>query len=85
MPDPIRALDPSVTFELAALIDDADRAIRILDSDPGVIGLEAVGPLLLRSEAIASSRIEGIALSPRNPARALLDPRAAKGTALAVT
>ncbi len=84
VPDPVKALDPAVTFELAALTDDAERAIRALDSDAAVAGLEAVGPLLLRSEAIASSRIEGIELSPRNLARALLDPRAAKGSALAV-
>jgi Fic family protein len=77
-------LQPVVTFEEAAVIDEAERSTRALDSDPRVLGLEAVGPLLLRSEAIASSRIEGLELSPRNLARALIDPRAAKGTALAV-
>src|SRR3970040_896525 len=42
------------------------------------------GALLLRSEAIASSRIEGYELSQRNLARALIDPRAARGTAKTV-
>lgn len=84
VPPPIQALQPVVTFEQAAVIDEAERSTRALDSDPGVLGLEAVGPLLLRSEAIASSRIEGLELSPRNLARALIDPRAAQGTALAV-
>ncbi len=84
VPDPIQEFQPAVTFEQAGLIDEAERSIRALDSDPGVLGLEAIGPLLLRSEAIASSRIEGLELSPRNLARALIDPRAARGTALAV-
>lgn len=44
-------------------------------------GLEAVGPLLLRSEAVASSRIEGYQVSTLNLARALVDPRAARGSA----
>lgn len=84
VPAPIRDLRPEVTFDQAGIIDEAERAVRALDSDPGVLGLEAVGPLLLRSEAIASSRIEGLALTPRNLARALIDPRAARGMALAV-
>ncbi|MBA2557404.1 MAG: Fic family protein, partial [Chloroflexi bacterium] len=62
----------------------ADEAITRLNSYPDVIALEAVGPLLLRSEAIASSRIEGYELSQRNLARALVDPRAARGTARTV-
>lgn len=60
------------------------RAVAALNSDPRVGGLEAIGPLLLRSEAIASSRIEGYELSQRNLARALIDPRAARGTARTV-
>jgi Fic family protein len=47
-------------------------------------GLEAIGPLLLRSEAVASSRIEGYDVSSLNLARALIDPRGAKGSARAV-
>ena len=40
--------------------------------------------MLLRSEAIASSRIEGYQVSTLNLARALVDPRAAKGSARTV-
>lgn len=84
LPDPIAAIRPSVSFETADLIARAEAAIRDLNAEDRVQGLEAIGALLLRSEAIASSRIEGIELSQRNLARALIDPRASKGSARAV-
>lgn len=84
VPDPIAMIQPVVSFETAGLISEAETAVGQLNSDDRVRGLEAIGALLLRSEAIASSRIEGIELSQRNLARALIDPRAAKGTARAV-
>ena len=66
------------------LITRAENSIAELKAEDRVQGLEAIGALLLRSEAIASSRIEGIELSQRNLARALIDPRASKGSARAV-
>jgi Fic family protein len=84
VPDPIAAIRPVVSFETAGLISEAETAVGQLNSDERVRGLEAIGALLLRSEAIASSRIEGIELSQRDLARALIDPRAARGTARAV-
>ncbi len=84
VPDPIAAIQPAVSFETAGLINEAELAVGLLNADERVRGLEAIGALLLRSEAIASSRIEGIELSQRNLARAVIDPRAAKGTAKAV-
>jgi Fic family protein len=84
IPDQIARIDPAVSFDTARSINEAELAIRQLNADERVRGLEAIGPLLLRSEAIASSRIEGIELSQRNLARALIDPRAAKGSARAV-
>lgn len=84
VPDDIARLDPTVSFELAELIGEAEAAVRQLNTDQRVRSLEAIGALLLRSEAIASSRIEGIQLSQRNLARALIDPRAARGAAKAV-
>lgn len=84
VPERIAAIDPATTFEVAEIVAAADRAIRDLNGSPSVAGLEAIGALLLRSEAIASSRIEGYELTQRNLARALLDPRAARGTARTV-
>ena len=84
VPDRIAELDPDITFETAESIARAEAAITELNTADSVAGLEAIGPLLLRSEAIASSRIEGYELSQRNLARALIDPRAARGTAKTV-
>jgi Fic family protein len=84
LPDPILDIDPAITFETAGSIEAAEAAVGALNSSVDVIGLEAIGPLLLRSEAIASSKIEGFELSQRNLAWALIDPRAARGTAKTV-
>jgi Fic family protein len=75
---------PVVPFETANLAADAEAAIRALNERASVEGLAAIGPLLLRSEAVASSRIEGYDVSSLNLARALVDPRAAKGSARTV-
>jgi len=40
------------------VITAAEAAVSGLNADSQAIGLEAVGPLLLRSEAIASSRVD---------------------------
>jgi Fic family protein len=84
VPDAIATLAPVVPFETADLAADAEAAIRTLNDRESVGGLEAIGPLLLRSEAVASSRIEGYDVSPLNLARALIDPRAARGSARTV-
>jgi Fic family protein len=84
VPDEIAALSPVVPFEVADLSADAEAAIRSLNERASVGGLEAIGPLLLRSEAVASSRIEGYDVSSLNLARALIDPRAARGSARTV-
>ena len=81
VPDPIATLNPTLSFEANALIRDAEDAIVRLNSEDGSVGLEAIGPLLLRSEAVGSSAIEGHAVSQRSLARALIDPDAARGAA----
>lgn len=84
IPDPIADLQLDLPGEVALAVSQAESAIGSLHAGPTTGGLEALGPLLLRAESVASSRIEGLELSQRNLARALFDPRAAKGTALAV-
>jgi hypothetical protein len=61
VPDEVAGFDPVVPFEVADLSADAEAAIRVLNERASVGGLEAVGPLLLRSEAVASSpgRVNG--------------------------
>ena len=84
VPDSIGALNPVVPFQTAGAAADAERSIRTLNERASAAGLEAIGPLLLRSEAVASSRIEGYQVSTLNLARALVDPRAARGSARTV-
>ena len=84
VPDTIAALAPVVPFDVAEAAAAAEIAIRALNDRASVGGLEAIGPLLLRSEAVASSRIEGYEVSSLNLARALVDTRAAKGSARTV-
>ncbi|MEX2548180.1 MAG: Fic family protein [Chloroflexota bacterium] len=84
VPDPIADIEPVVPFETASAVTGAEAATRELNERTSARGLETIGPLLLRSEAIASSRIEGYEVSPLNLARALIDPRAARGAAKVV-
>lgn len=84
VPDSITELEPVVPFETADLAADAEAAIRALNERASVAGLEAIRPLLLRSEAVASSRIEGYDVTSLNLARALIDPRSAGGSAKTV-
>lgn len=84
VPDSIANIELEVPFGTAELARQAEDAIRAIGERAGAIGLEALGPLLLRSEAMASSRIEGYQVSPLNLARALIDPRSARGSARTV-
>lgn len=81
LPDRIADTDISLPGETAQLTTEAEDAIRSLNRGPASVGLEAIGPLLLRAESVASSRIEGLELSQRSLARALFDPKTARGTA----
>jgi Fic family protein len=57
---------------LALLVAEAERGVRDLSTSPGSEALARVARFLLRSEAIASSRIEGITPSPQQVALAEL-------------
>lgn len=61
-----------VASDLAHKAARAERAVRALTAGPGATGLEGLARFLLRSEAIASSQIEGIAPSPQQVALAEL-------------
>lgn len=71
LPDPIYRLETHVTDAVLAEIEAAAVGVRELQSSPTFRGLEAVGRQLLRAEALASSRIEGLDASQRRIARAL--------------
>ncbi|MBB3086635.1 Fic family protein [Geodermatophilus sabuli] len=65
-----RPLSTSLEGNRAATV--AERAVRELATGPGAQALEGLSRFLLRSEAIASSLIEGIAPSPQQVALAEL-------------
>lgn len=62
-------IDFAVDSRLAGLIADAERGIRTLN-DEGGAALNPLARLLLRTESIASSKVEGLQLGTRQLARA---------------
>jgi Fic family protein len=67
-PDPLLEL-PSLEPEVAGAVSAAEDAIRRLN-DVAQPGLQPLARLLLRSESIASSKVEGIQMDARSLARA---------------
>jgi Fic family protein len=81
----IARADPRVSSETLQDLVRAEAAIRALNEDPPRSGaLEALTHQLLRAEAVASSRIEGLELSHRNLAEAAFDPKLASANAASV-
>lgn len=72
VPDALNERALLVSGTLAGKATEAERAVRDLITGPGSPVLEGVSRFLLRSEAIASSLIEGIAPSPQQVALAEL-------------
>lgn len=69
IPDEMATLDLRLDAGLAGLVSEAEGAIRRLN-DEGGPALRPLARLLLRTESIASSRIEGMQLGVRELARA---------------
>ncbi len=72
VPDLIASLQSNLPG--AASVLDAERAVSELQLESTFGGLEALSRQLLCAESIASSRIEGLRLSQRRVAEALLSP-----------
>lgn len=69
VPDPVAGFNESMPAELAGTISDAEAAVRSLNerADPA---LKPLARLLLRTESIASSKVEGLQVDARTLARA---------------
>ncbi|MGH7128839.1 MAG: Fic/DOC family N-terminal domain-containing protein [Planctomycetaceae bacterium] len=82
VPDRLAGTDFAVDVRLAGLIADAERAVQQLNEEahPALVPLAR---LLLRTESIASSRVEGMQLSVRELARA--EARAETGGKAGIT
>lgn len=72
LPDPLTGLPLAIDRELAASLAGVERSIRRLTAGPGAGDLDGLSRFLMRSEAIASSMIEGITPSPQQVALAEL-------------
>jgi Fic family protein len=76
VPDPVGDYEPSLTSATSTLAERAGIAVRELNQDSaGLVPLEGLGRQLLRSEALASSQIEGLNISLRKLAEADLPGR----------
>ncbi len=71
LPDPLAGRPFTLGGELAAALDEATGELARLDvTARGLADTEALARLLLRAEAVASSRIEGLVIAPRRLLRA---------------
>lgn len=71
LPDPLTARRFTFDGDVAADVTDAETAIARLDAEAGaLIDTEALARLLLRAEAVASSKIEGLEVGARRLLRA---------------
>jgi Fic family protein len=74
VPAEIADREPGLGSSTAALCERAGNAVRALNADhSGLVSLEGMGRQLLRSEALASSQIEGLSISHRRLAEAELN------------
>jgi len=69
IPDPVAGLDVTLPGDVAGVVSDAEKAIADLNraAEPALMPLAR---LLLRTESIASSKVEGMQLDARSLARA---------------
>ncbi len=82
LPDELGLLAIRLDAQLAGLISEAEQSIRQLNDEGGTT-LDPLARLLLRTESIASSKVEGMQLGVRELARA--EARAESGGAAGVT
>ncbi|MBI4897957.1 MAG: Fic family protein [Actinobacteria bacterium] len=69
VPDAIEGWQPDLKGDLAMVVVDAERRLQMLNSRPAN-ALDPFARLLLRTESVASSRIEGMQADLRSVARA---------------
>ena len=69
VPDPVAGIELSLPGALAGVVSDAEAAVRSLNASAAP-GLAPLARLLLRTESIASSKVEGLQVDARTLARA---------------
>ncbi|GAC1512808.1 MAG: hypothetical protein NVS1B3_16790 [Candidatus Dormibacteraceae bacterium] len=74
IPDPVADYEPQLSGATSELVVRAERAVADLNRrDPAPASREGLARQLLRSEALASSQIEGLAISHRKLAQASIE------------
>jgi Fic family protein len=81
IPDPLDPDALSFSAATAADIAEAEAVIAVADHGQHLVAMETLARLLLRSESVASSRIEGLECSQRRLAEAAFAPEHAGETA----
>jgi Fic family protein len=77
IPETVADFEPVLQSATVALCERAGAEVRQLNSEPGaLLALEGLGRQLLRSEALASSQIEGLNISHRKLAATEFDDQA---------
>jgi Fic family protein len=77
IPEGVADYEPALRAATGALYERAGAEVRQLNSEPGALmALEGLGRQLLRSEALASSQIEGLSISHRKLAETEFGERA---------
>lgn len=71
LPPKIAGLSPTFPSALVTVMDDASRAITVLNQSVHADALRAVSSMLLRTESVASSKIEHVEASITDYARAM--------------
>lgn len=84
IPELIADWRPNIAAELVGELEAAAVEVRELQVQPAFAGLEAASRQLLRAEALASSRIEGLEIGHRRIAAALADGETPDETARSV-
>src|SRR3990170_2461909 len=69
VPDPVAEIEVSFPGDVAAMVSEAERAIAQLNRSAGP-ELAPLARLLLRTESVASSKVEGMQVNARTLARA---------------
>lgn len=77
LPDPVAGFNEAIPAELAGAVSDAEAAVRALN-DRSRPALAPLARLLLRTESIASSKVEGLQVDARSLARAETQAEAGK-------
>ena len=78
IPELVSEFDPSLAGGIAGIVSDAERAIADLNRTAGP-ELDPLARLLLRTESIASSKVEGMQADSRSLARAEANQDAGRG------